>query len=368
MESTTHYPRPFTLLLQIGIYLTCVVGGLFFPAHQAIAQCTNPIFEFTFQGSQQNIAITCGKILNAAIWKVEDDTCIMVTDTIWLDPVHCSGNNNLTEVNITMDREGNQVNHDDFIINNIYCEGVLQISDTTWGDWVPESGNSNVRTNTYSVACSAPQFVIVEIIMGTNDPQASLKILSSNSCVSCYTPNLLPMDWGRLSANLRTDGQVAFALPLGTTNNPEGTFWLEQSIDGRHFLRARATLTVRNEYLSGQTHNRPTSVTYYRIGFRSPEGDTTYSNIAEVKPTPAAGYVAPNPINAGGTFQLQTPQSCDGLQLLHSAGQVIVSYDPLFANGQSPSTFPIPRQLSPGYYLLLARFGQTIQHYPIIVQ
>jgi hypothetical protein len=144
-------------LLIIAIFLIVVKANS--------QSCQSPEFQFVFDpnSSANNVSITCGFIFNNAIWVVKNDTCIMTTDTIFLSSTNCSNSGNVTEVNIRIDRDGNDVDSNDFIINNIYCGTTLVSTVTIWGDWIPDQGNSNVREVTYLVACGYPDYMIIEM-------------------------------------------------------------------------------------------------------------------------------------------------------------------------------------------------------------
>lgn len=288
----------------------------------------NFLFYFHNNPAQSNVIFTCGTIINTAHWAVTNDTCVMTSDTMWLDQVNCGAPNNQTIINVRIDRAGNATNHDDFIIINIYCSENLASTDTIWGDWAPASGNSNVRDVEYIIACSYPKYVILEIIMGTNDNNARLKIFDNETCVICQPPIVLPELFRWIKGEVKNN-QALINFSLYTTEYLKGEYVLEKSSDGVLFEEVN-----RKTLLLGQ--NAGTSfniidpqhflyIPFYRIRLVDDNNETIkISETIKIESSSESGFsVHPNPVNSGDNILLTAEYNVERVQLISMSGRVI---------------------------------------------
>lgn len=322
-------------------------------------ECTNPDFELVFSGPDKNITIDCGWILNSAIWKVRNDTCKMTVDTIWLSQGNCSGSGNLVEVNIRMDREGNQVDSDDFIVIQISCETTLLVNDTIWGDWVPDLGQSNVRTNSYDISCSYPGYVIVEIIMGSNSNQAHMKILKGNTCTNCYTPTVLPISLKRISGKYKNKA-VDINFELFSSNIIDGILILERSNDGKTYHEANSiginlfegidtTFTVSDD-------NPFDGFYYYRIRILSQNGKTMIvSDVIKVDFANSIEFsMYPNPVRPGSWVTIKNVTDIQSISIFSVSGKLIELKEiESIQNNMNNLEFKLPEFIDPGFYRMI---------------
>lgn len=328
--------------------------------------CSNPFFQFVFPHTNEphpTCTISCGTVITGSIWKVGGDTCVNTSDTIWLDTNSCSAAGNMAEVNIKIDREGNQVTNEDFIIVDIYCAATLISTDTTWGLWPSLSGNSNVRVNTYTVECSYPDYMIIEVIIGSHTSNAKLKQLSGGSCVNCFVPGsfLLPIELSPLTGYVDHLGYPHVDLQFRETAGDQlAQLWLEKSTDGTLYKEVgQSTLQLADNKAHLQDNQVLHYPSYYRVVAMSDNGDTTFSSVVRLDPGTQDFIVSPNPAVAGEQLQLSFDGPVHSLFLMNMQGGFVVDYTS-FTNKEGNRLLPLPSAIPSGIYLLVMQSGNRI--------
>lgn len=336
------------------------------PMQAQVGNCDNPEFQFVFRGQGTNVTIDCGIIQNSwltpAVWIVSGDTCTMYTDTIWLSPSNCSNTNNMTEVNIRMDKTGEAfLDSNDFIINNIYCGGLLAITDTIPGDWSPLAGNSNVRTETYMVPCSYPSYLNIEITMGTDDPQGKLKIMSGGTCMNCFTPALLDLQYISLSAS-RFAGYTQLHLQH---DYPEAPIYLyvEHASDDLQFIEVPHGEAVVDDGYLLTLMNEPEHIRYYRVAMLLPDDTKEYSPIATITSPKQPVSIYPNPVEKGGIVYLQLEeQEYTSINIYDVSGMLV------YHTITEGNTLVLPSHINAGLYWIDTRRQSYPQVFPLLIR
>ncbi len=331
-----------------------------------VGNCNNPEFQFIFRGPGTNITIDCGIIQNSvltpAVWIVGGDTCTMLTDTIWLSQQNCANSNNMTEVNIRMDKTGEAfLDSNDFIINNIYCGGTLTVTDTIPGDWAPLAGNSNVRTETYMVPCSYPSYLNIEITMGTDNPQGKLKIMSGGTCMNCFTPALLDLQSISLTANRYADYtqlHLQHDYP-----EPPLSLTVEHATDDWQFVEvAHTEALVEDGYLLTLS-DEAAHIRYYRVTMLMPDGTQMYSPIAIVTSAKPSNPIYPNPVDKGGIVFLQLEEQKHTIISIYDVSGMLVYHTMTEGN-----TLVLPSDLNAGMYWIDTRQQSYPQVFPLMIR
>ena len=326
----------------------------------AQSTCSDAVWELDVTDPANDIS--CGTIINSAIWAVWNRTCTLTTPTLDFSDQGCGAIGNIAVIGIRMDKSGG-ADATDYILNRIYCGSVIAVEDTIWGDWVPDAGNSNVRTQYYAVPCSEPMVLFVE--MYSDDNTDKLYIFNGGTCMQC-TGAILPVQitsftgenhgnavelhWTTASEMdvveyvLERAGGDGQYVAIGTTE-PLGT-------DGNSYA------FVDDEPIPGQA--------YYRLRIIE-TGETVYSSTIVVEtPVNPSLSVFPNPATPQG-FTI-TPPNAESVTYQVNMYDMngVKQLSQTFVGDEHGSPFQINQSEIPAGLYIVELLSSTVRHHTIL--
>jgi hypothetical protein len=225
-------------------------------------------------------------------------------------------------------------------------------------------------TYTYGVDNTPPSIAISGLPLG----RYRVTVSSSKGCflrtfefsiLDCIA--VLPIQFsGFRIAETKNNTHVFEWLLAGT--GEAGELFLEESIDGRHFIPSAPLAVTHLKGIRHYTHHKPVSAgfTYYRLRLERQSGEKTYSPIVRSTPPVTGPSLWPNPIKEGLlSVRLAKEFSGDVPYAIYSLSSRLVAKG-MARNAGKESVLQIGvEQIPPGIYQLVFQIPGGVQPIPL---